>query len=283
MIRMYSRRLLIPFMGVVQVAEMGRARALSPDGSNWAIQYALDKNAPRPTTRLFNAPDAHYAAVATIEHGHLRTPALHPFLDIDEVHTATRQLFDAVNAARLPFAAADRYEYWLLDERDDSPLALLRSGIDESDMAVSPPPPEWLAIPAAQLAIEAPEPPGDTYIPPVNYRVQKLVEERAGAKPRTAWFERPDPATDDFPPCLIREDWDREEDRLLCDLYIRRLAPRLLMMEGLPGTVRHRLEQAARTHVFEVERFFTLYPEVIDRELLTAARVEARMRRAGTH
>jgi hypothetical protein len=45
-------------------------------------------------------------------------------------------------------------------------------------------------------------------VPPVNYRLQKLVEERAGSNPRAAWFERPDPATDDFPPCLIREDWD---------------------------------------------------------------------------
>jgi hypothetical protein len=43
--------------------------------------------------------------------------------------------------------------------------------------------------------------------------------------------------------------------------------------------VRHRLERAARDHVFEVERFYPLYPEVVDSSILTAARVEARLRR----
>jgi hypothetical protein len=32
--------------------------------------------------------------------------------------------------------------------------------------------------------------------------------------------------------------------------------------------------------VFDVERFYPLYPEVVDNGLLTAARVEARVRRA---
>jgi hypothetical protein len=32
--------------------------------------------------------------------------------------------------------------------------------------------------------------------------------------------------------------------------------------------------------VFDVERFYPLYPEVVDHQLLTTARVEARMRRA---
>ena len=86
--------------------------------------------------------------------------------------------------------------------------------------------------------------------------------------------------TDDFPPCLIREDWGDEQRQDLCDRYIRRLAPRLLMVQGLPRTVRLRLEQAARDHVFDVERFFPLYPEVVDQSLLNAARVEATLRRA---
>ncbi len=117
-------------------------------------------------------------------------------------------------------------------------------------------------------------------MPPVNYRLQTLVEERAGRKPRAAWSERTLQATDDFPACLIREDWEDEAPQQLCDRYIQRLAPRLLMMHGLPRSVRQRLEQAARGHVFDVERFHLLYPEVVDRSLLTAARVEAKIRRA---
>ena len=40
-----------------------------------------------------------------------------------------------------------------------------------------------------------------------------------------------------------------------------------------------RLERAARDHVFEVERFYPLYPEVVDSSIMTAARVEAQLRR----
>jgi hypothetical protein len=109
-----------------------------------------------------------------------------------------------------------------------------------------------------------------------------MVEERAGTKPRAAWFERNGPDEEGFPPCLIREDWQDDKEQELCDRYIRRLAPRLLMLQGLSGSVRERLENAAREHVFEIERFHSLYPEVVDHRLMTAARVEARMRRANS-
>lgn len=51
------------------------------------------------------------------------------------------------------------------------------------------------------------------------------------------------------------------------------------MVHDLPQKIRQRLEQVAREYVFEVERFYRLYPEVIDNSLLTSARVEAQMRR----
>ena len=277
MIRMYSKRLLSPFVGVIQVAEMGRARAVSLDGENWAIQYALvEDKRQRPNDDL----GLNYSLVATVERNRLETQAVHPFLDPDDVRSAAYRLFETVTTARPPLAARDRYEYWLLDSTDQRPLALLESCVDEEEMAQAPPRPVWRAMPASQLYVQPPEPPQDAYVPPVNYRLQKLIEERAGARPRAAWFERPNPATDDFPPCLIREDWENEERQQLCDLYIRRLAPRLLMIQGLSQSVRHRLERAARDYVFEVERFYRLYPEVVDRSLLTAARVEAQLRRA---
>ena len=40
MTRTYSKRLLSPFIGVLQVAETPEARALSLDGRNWEVQYA---------------------------------------------------------------------------------------------------------------------------------------------------------------------------------------------------------------------------------------------------
>ncbi|MGB5278861.1 MAG: hypothetical protein WBO73_02750 [Gammaproteobacteria bacterium] len=280
MIKLYSKRLLSPFVGMVQVAEFGRARALSLDGHHWAVQYSLGADRRIRNNRAHTGLTLNYSLVATIEHGQLKTHALHPFLDRDDVRSATRLLFEAINSASLPYAAADRYEYWLLDGVHRRPLALLHSCINEEEMALTPPRPLWIAMPAAQLEVKAPKARQGAYVPPVNYRLQKHVQKRAGINPRAAWFERPVAVAEDFPPCLIKENWENEAGQQLCDLYIRRLAPRLLMTQGLSTPVRHRLEQAARAYVFEVDRFYLLYPVVVDKPLLNAARVEARLRRA---
>jgi hypothetical protein len=79
---------------------------------------------------------------------------------------------------------------------------------------------------------------------------------------------------------LLRETWDDPGDQELCRLYIERLAPRLLMMQGLPRSDRSRLEQAARSHALEVDRFYPLYPEIVDQKLMTSLRVEAQLRHA---
>lgn len=282
MIKMYSKRLLNPYIGVIQFAELENARALSADGVNWAIQYALP-GAPSSQVRKHSTdPSSRYCLVATIEHSRVESYAVHSLLDPNDVRSVIDQLYQAVTGAQVPFAAADCYEYWLLDHSDGTPLALLQSTVDADDMALPPPHPTWLAMPAAQLAVQAPEPASaqDYYVPPVNYRLQTLMEERAGDRPRAAWFKRPDPASDDFPPCLIRQDWENDEQQQLCDLYIERLAPRLLMMHGLTQSVRQQLEQFARGYAIDVERFYPLYPEVIDNSLMNAARVEARLRRA---
>jgi hypothetical protein len=281
---------MLPFVGVVQIAEMGEARALSMDGDYWSIQYMLPVDPAQQSRTQRADPGSTYtrivgynhAAVGTVKEGRLENHPVHPALDPDQVRSASHRLFDALAAARLPFEAADRHEYWLLDARDETPLALLYTCIGEQERAMTPPRPEWHPMPASELKVEPPEPPQDVYVPPVNYRLERMVAERAGARPKAGWFERGDAPGEDFPPCLIREDWPDTQQQVLCDLYIRRLAPRLLMLQGLPLPVRNRLEQAAREHVFEIERFHALYPEVVDHRLLTAARVEARMRRANS-
>jgi len=287
-IRMYSRRLLLPFVGVVQIAEIDGARALSMDGEYWSIQYRLPTNPEQPRGGPRVDPGSTYtrivgynhAAVATVKQGKLENHPVHPALNVDDVRSASRQLFEAVTTARLPFEAADRYEYWLLDARDEAPLALLYTCVGAHEREHTPPRAEWHPMPASELKVEPPEPPQSFYVPPVNYRVERMVEERAGTKPKAAWFDRHARDEGDFPPCLLREDWQDRQQQELCDRYICRLAPRLLMLQGLAPSARERLESAAREYVFEIERFHALYPEVIDHRLMTAARVEARMRRA---
>lgn len=279
MIRMYSKRLLNPYLGVIQVAELENTRAMSADGINWVIQYAQSEYTRQRSSNSVEDASKQYSMVATIVRRQLEKKRVYNYLDA-AIQSAVETLYETVSRAIVPFTAEDRYEYWLLDNNDGRPLALLQSTANESDMKLPPPHPVWLAMPAAQLEVQAPEPVQDIYVPPVNYRLQSLIEERAGKKPRAAWFERNDPATDDFPPCLIREDWENEQHQQLCDLYIHRLAPRLLMMHGLSKTVRSRLEQAACEFVLDVERFYPLYPEVIDESPMNVARVEAQLRRA---
>jgi hypothetical protein len=252
---------------------------MSADGVNWAIQYVRSEDTRRRTNNPVEDASNHYVLVATIARGYLQKKSGHKYLEPD-VQSAIEHLYEAVTGATVPFAAQDRYEYWLLNDADDCPLALLQSTVNKNDMKLRSTHPVWLAMPAAQLEIQAPEPVNEYYVPPVNYRLEELIKQRAGAKPRAAWFERPDPARDDFPSCLISEEWDNKEHQQLCDLYIQRLAPRLLMTHGLSQSVRTRLEQLACRYVFDVDRFYPLYPEVIDHSLMNVTRVEARLRRA---
>ncbi|MEJ2360330.1 MAG: hypothetical protein P8Z75_02720 [Gammaproteobacteria bacterium] len=284
MIRMYSRKLLLPFIGVIQLAELGDVRALSLDGKGWAIHYALSHSARSQRQNQNTLSDSDYTLVATFQGNQLKTKPAYTYLQPDEAHAHIDMLCESLSTAQIPLAASDHFEYWLLDKEDEAPLALLQTAIYQEELARPAPHPIWQAMPASQLAIQTqdatPESTDDVYVPPINYRLEKLIEERAGANPKAVWIKRSEPAHDHFPPCLIREDWDNEAEQQLCDRYIERLAPRLLMMQGLSRSVRQRLEQAACKFVFDVERFYPLYPEVVDKHIMDSARVEAQLRRA---
>jgi len=88
----------------------------------------------------------------------------------------------------------------------------------------------------------------------------------------TFWHEA------EFPPLLLREDWDEQESRDLCKRYIDRQAPRLLMLQGLQHSDRERLEACCEPYATEVARLSGLYPEVLNESLINALRVEARLR-----
>ncbi|MDH3376260.1 MAG: hypothetical protein OER87_00940 [Gammaproteobacteria bacterium] len=279
MVKTYSRRALLPYTSQIQVAETPGARALSLDGRNWEIQYLIT-GGPRDSDRPDDGkPVYQYARVASVNGAGVMRRPLHPLLDAGSVNTAIDDLVACVSETRLPYQGIDKYEYWLLDAADGEPLALLNTCISNEEVAACRVRPVWLAIPAAQLDIADPRQKQDHYVPPVNYSLQKLVEQRAGQYPQAAWFERSATQADDFPPCLVTENWEREDHYQLCHSYIRRMAPRLLMLQGLPRADRQRLELAARENAVEADWFYPLYPEIVDKKLMTALRVEAKLRR----
>lgn len=263
MVRSYSQRLMPPYSGLVQIAESERARAVSMDGKSWEIHFLQAAN---------------FRRVAYIRHSELSRlseQGTHEGHAIDErILELTGYLADAT----LPFTAADEFEYWLLDPLDESPLALIFSCTKAEQMSTFPVHPEWTALPAAVMPIESTEDERSGNLAPVNYRLERLVAERAGSKPKARWFRRRPSEPDTFPALLLREDWENEEDRALCQRYITRQSTRLLMLHGLEQADRLRMEQASRPHAKEVARFFSMYPEVIDNELMSAIRVEARIR-----
>lgn len=271
-----------PFTGQLQVAETGNARALSIDGKNWEIQFRTTGNdyntGPNPSNP--NKQINKYTFIASITPTGLVRQPLRRFIDTAAVSFAIEHLSSWISQSSLPYPANDRLEYWLLDQAERMPLALLHTCISAEEVGVPSVRPMWMAMPDAQLRIKETTDHLTGYVRPVNARLESLIAERAGPSPQAAWFDRAETMTTEFPPCLIREDWEQEEHDRLCQLYIRRLAPRLLMLQGLAHEDRQRLENAARENALDVDRFHRLYAEVLDQKLLMTLRVEASLRRA---
>jgi len=139
---------------------------------------------------------------------------------------------------------------------------------------------EWASLPDAVMKVVKTEDELAKGAPPINYQLESLVSERAGINKRAAWFDRREQHDVEFPPLLVREDWSDEKHEHLCKRYIDRQAPRLLMLQGLPAKVRERLEKCCTPYATEVARFNQVYEEIVDKELVNALLVEARLREA---
>lgn len=280
MIRSYSKRLLSPFTGLVQIVETERARALSLEGKVWGVQFRLDDGNPGEQGHGGPPPKRHYVRVANITGSDIQRVKLPHHLDSTMVEAQILELAASLENVTLPFTPADEYEYWLLDGTTEEPLALIYSCVQAEEMAMYPRQLEWTATPASVSAVEKTPDELKVYTPPVNYQLEQLVNARAGRRPRAAWMKRRRELDLDFPPCLVSEHWEEEEHAALCRRFIARLAPRLLMLHGLPPADRLRLEREARGHALEVERYFPLYPQIADPKLMSSIRIEARLRLA---
>lgn len=248
------------------------------DGDLWEFQfiYANNRGGKGGTVRQ----QGRFTRAAHIRHCDLAKVIDNPSTDDGQVDQRILDLAEFLLGARLPFSAADRYEYWLLDPKDESPLALIFSCVDASEMESFPRLTDWTALPAAVMPIETSEAERRSSYGPVNYRLERSVAERAGTKPKARWFTRRYHESEDFPPFLIREDWESAEHGELCSRYLHRQAPRLLMLHGVSREERRRMELAAKANALDVARFYPLYPEIADHEVMNKIRIEARLRMA---
>lgn len=297
----YAVRRLNPFMGVLQVVEIPGGRALSHDGRQWEIQVEAERPEhtwgsiePRRVVRQWFRFGGWHA-----EQGLSRVPA-NPLLDLGAMLATSERLIAALRGAlpQLPFALQDRYEYWLLDAQQQ-PLALLASTTEArftGQIRVQ----HWQATPATDPTFVAPSleargiPDRDAqHARPHAAMLEHQVRDAAGAAQKRVWYRRRAdgdgaaleprfaalPATA-FPPLPLRMQWPDPDQQALMDDYLAWLAPRLLTLDGLGDGLRGELERAACTQAVLLADHYPLYPRVLQRERLDAARVEARLRRA---
>jgi hypothetical protein len=280
--RYYSMRRLSPYQGTIQVVELPGFRAMSADGSSWNLR--IENRGMRPAHALWREGEAYNVEISE------RTA---PFL------TALR------DHPPLPFALADTLELWLLDAHDLMPLALLASTLahmtppNRVDTAWRAAFPGDDAFVAASLQAGAAHPLEHPFVPHREV-IEHCVRTAAGAHPRAQWFRRDatgagvggggtgiEPAlaarelgAAQFPELLVRERWDGEIEAALVRDYHDWLAPALLTHPNLARAARDRLERAACAQAEKLFRLRQLLPEIVNRDLIDVALVEAVLRRS---
>ncbi len=127
--------------------------------------------------------------------------------------------------------------------------------------------------------------------------VENLVNNASSRdQPRVCWFKRAKDGSGEeldgdakvwpricFPALTLRRKWPQAQQTELVENYLSGLAPRMLTLQDLSDSVREQLVYAACSQALLVDLLCPLYPVVLNPELITAARVEARLRRSATH
>jgi len=295
-IECYAQRLLNPFRGVVHTIRFQSAEAVTTDGIEWDIYVANDAlldGLGRAGKR---------AQISDIRYGHwsaekgLKRGPLYPSDDFKRLEEMGAVVYEHLLKVHreVPFAFRDQFELWLLD-RNAQPLALLHSVRTHSETDTRPPL-DWRAGMAAhehyqsEAIADLAESAGAYLTRHVNSLASGVVQ----------WFCRTDDGAglglhtlnggeplrgrvleaDAFPPLFIATTgMDAPHTRLVHDYHAWQ-APWMLLLPHLDRATRSALETCACQQAESVEKHCRLYPEVIDRAALQAARVEAALVRS---
>ncbi len=295
-IECYAQRLLNPFRGVVHVVRFQSAEAVTTDGIEWDIYVANDAlldGLGRAGKR---------AQISDIRYGHwsaekgLKRGPLYPSDDFKRLEDMGAVVYEHLLKLHraIPFKFRDPFELWLLD-RNDRPLALLHSVRTDSETDTRPPL-DWRAGIAAQEHFR-------------SHAIAGLAESAGAYLTRyvntlssgiAQWFHRSDDGAglglhalkggehlkgrvleaDAFPPLFIATaGMDAAHARLVHDYHAWQ-APWMLLLSHLDAPTRAVLEAAACQQADAIEKHCRLYPAVLDRAALQAARVQAALERS---
>ncbi len=295
-IECYAQRLLNPFRGVVHVIRYRSAEAVTTDGVDWDVYVANDAlldGLGRAGKR---------AQISDIRYGHwsaekgLKRGPLYPSEDFRRLEHMGAVVYEHLLRVHreVPFSFRDAFELWLLD-RDERPLALLHSVRTDSETDTRPPL-DWRAGIAAHERFRSAAIAG--LAESAGAYLTRHVNSLAGGV--VQWFRRSDDGAglglhtlgggeslrgrvldaDAFPPLFIATArMDAAHTRLVHDYHAWQ-APWLLLLPHLDAATRAALEASACQQAEMVEKHCRLYPAVIDRPALQAARVEAALVRS---
>lgn len=278
----YSLRSLSPYQGTVQVVGTDGFRALSQDGETWRVRL--------------RATSGRRAV-----HGTWRERDN----ELEELEQ-TQPGFELLrNRPETPFPRHDTVELWLLDADDALPLALLRSIVPEQE-PTRVTQAEWLAgfrddesFYAPSLATTGSLGPDDKTHIAHSQVLSRCVRAAAGSMPQAQWFRREADGcgtgldglnlnaglkdrmlgASQFPELLLRETWPVESHQRLVRDYHHWQAPYLLTHSDLARNTRARLELVACQQAERLYSVRKLLPEVLNKEQVDAAMVEAVIRR----
>jgi hypothetical protein len=295
-IECYAQRLLNPFRGVVHTIRYESAEAVTTDGVEWDIYVANDAlldGLGRAGKR---------ALISDIRYGHwsaekgLKRGPLYPSDDFKRLEHMGALVYEHLLKVHreVPFKFRDAFELWLLD-RNDQPLALLHSVRADSETDTKPPL-DWRAGMAAQERFNSAAI-ADLAEPAGVYLTRYVNSLSSGV---AQWFRRSDDGAglglhalmggnrlngrvldaDAFPPLFVATaGMDPAHARLVHDYHAWQ-APWMLLLPHLDPATRSTLEAAACRQAESVEKHCRLYPAMIDRAALQAARVEAALVRS---
>lgn len=282
-LRSYAIRRVNPFLGVLQVVDTGGGRGVSANGVVWDIKIRAERQAAWGSLNQNSTQAAWYRYGLWSQQDGLVTRPLASHLDGGYFAHQCRLLIDGIRGRleQQPFTLQDNRELWLFDHHGLQPLALLASARPGHTLP-SPEPKYWSSCIGANGVTSQRR-------HPFAGKLEALVKQRAGFNVCKHWITRQDDGSgiietgnirleaEIFPAYLLTEDWpDAEHSRLVCD-YIEWISPSLLTLQHLNPSERARLEQNLRVQAESVEHHWHLYPEIIDKDCIKAARVQCRL------
>jgi len=277
----YGVRRLGPYLGVIQVIDVGDSVAYSADGRSWRIRQQTTSGRFRWGATLISDDD------------------------IDRVRLVNADsLVEALeNKPPVPFPARDRYELWLLNRKTLSPLALLKTRYRETDMEKVEDP-HWRPfaltdtrfISPTMEKVEAEQSRRGWKIPHRD-QLERQVNVQSRPMPVAQWIERQADGggiglsglrvdeehvgrrfqPEDFPELLISEVWENETGKGLVEDYHNWNAALLLAHQNIARNTRQRLEKEAMKRPQDLLTVYPLIPEVLDEDAMQVALVSAKL------